>query len=257
MVSILFLILTVASNAQDAPPPLPNAEVAPAAAASVPTTASKVASAPLPGTTLTLEQFVQQGGPILWVIIALAFVACVMTLYYAMTITPGRESPQKLLKRAKEQVRAGDVRGAFQMCEGRRELLAKVLYAGLRMAEHERYVIQEAMESEGERGATELWQKISYLNNIGVIAPLLGLLGTVWGMIGAFNSIAADAARVKSVTMAFYVSQAMITTAGGLLLGIPVLMAYYYFRGRVVKIVSRIEAQASEFVELLVRNQHS
>ena len=254
MLSVLLLISALAASGQDAPPP--NADGTPLGA-SAPATESTIASALLPGTTLTLEQFVQQGGPILWVIIALAFAACVMTLYYAMTITPGRESPQKLLKRAKEQVRAGDVRGAFQMCEGRRELLAKVLYAGLRMAEHERYVIQEAMESEGERGATELWQKISYLNNIGVIAPLLGLLGTVWGMIGAFNSIAADAARVKSVTMAFYVSQAMITTAGGLLLGIPVLMAYYYFRGRVVKIVSRIEAQASEFVELLVRNQHS
>ena len=111
------------------------------------------------------------------------------------------------------------------------------------------------MESEGERGAAALWQKIAYLNNIGVIAPLLGLLGTVWGMIGAFGAIAFDDSNVKGLTMASNVSQAMITTAAGLVLAIPTLMVYYYLRGRVLTVLSLVEAQASEFVELIVRNQ--
>lgn len=204
---------------------------------------------------LTLEMMIQQGGPILWAIIALGFVALMMGLYFFMTVTPGREAPAKLAKLAAEQIRNGDIRGAYQLCDGRDELLAKVLAAGLKMADHDRYIIQESMESEGERGATALWQKISYLNNIGVIAPLMGLLGTVWGMIGAFSAIALDSAQVKGLTMAYNVSQAMITTAAGLLLAIPALVAYYYLRGRVVKIISRIEGQAAEFVELIVRNQ--
>ncbi len=213
---------------------------------------SALAQAPVE--EVTLELMIRQGGPILWVIIGLAFIASVMALYFFFTVTPRREAPKKLVQRAAEQIRKGDLRGARKMCEGRDELMAKVLYAGLKMSDHDRYLVQEAMESEGERGATALWQKISYLNNIGVIAPLLGLLGTVWGMIGAFRAIAFDNAQVKGLTMAYQVSQAMITTAAGLLLAIPALMLYYYLRGRVVAIVAQVEAQASEFIELIVRN---
>jgi biopolymer transport protein ExbB len=139
------------------------------------------------------------------------------------------------------------------MCEGRDELLANVIKSGLKMVGHDRYVIQEAMESEGERGATALWQRISYVNNVGAIAPLLGLLGTVWGMIRAFGAIAFNDAQSRGINMAFSVSQAMITTAAGLMLAIPALLAYYYLRGRVIKIIAEVEAQASEVVEALSR----
>ncbi len=159
-----------------------------------------------------------------------------------------------MLRRVTNQIRAGDMQGAIMLCEGRDELMARVLHSGLKMADQERYIIQESMESEGERGAAELWQKISYMNNVGVIAPLLGLLGTVWGMIGAFSAIALDSSQVKGLTMAYNVSQAMITTAAGLLLAIPALLVYYFLRGRVLRVVSIVESQASEFVELIVRN---
>ena len=204
---------------------------------------------------VTLEMMVRKGSPILWAIMVLAFIAVVMGLYLFLTVTPRREAPTKLLRRVTNQIRAGDMQGAIMLCEGRDELMARVLHAGLKMADQDRYIIQESMESEGERGAAELWQKISYMNNVGVIAPLLGLLGTVWGMIGAFSAIALDSSQVKSVTMAYNVSQAMITTAAGLLLASPALLVYYILRGRVLRVVSTVESQASEFVELIIRNQ--
>ena len=204
---------------------------------------------------VTLEMMVRKGSPILWAIMVLAFIAVVMGLYLFLTVTPRREAPTKLLRRVTNQIRAGDMQGAIMLCEGRDELMARVLHAGLKMADQDRYIIQESMESEGERGAAELWQRISYMNNVGVIAPLLGLLGTVWGMIGAFSAIALDSSQVKSVTMAYNVSQAMITTAAGLLLAIPALLVYYILRGRVLRVVSTVESQASEFVELIIRNQ--
>ena len=204
---------------------------------------------------VTLEMMVRKGSPILWAIMVLAFIAVVMGLYLFLTVTPRREAPTKLLRRVTNQIRAGDMQGAIMLCEGRDELMARVLHAGLKMADQDRYIIQESMESEGERGAAELWQKISYMNNVGVIAPLLGLLGTVWGMIGAFSAIALDSSQVKSVTMAYNVSQAMITTAAGVLLAIPALLVYYILRGRVLRVVSTVESQASEFVELIIRNQ--
>jgi biopolymer transport protein ExbB len=206
---------------------------------------------------LTLMMMIEQGGYILWVIMALGFVSFVLCIYHLLTLTPSREAPKNLIKRAHGQLLEGDLRGAYQMCQERDEYLAQVLRAGLKMAGHERYVVQEAMESEGERGATALWQKISYLNNIANLAPLLGLLGTVWGMMQAFGAIAFEDAQVKGLTMAYSVAEAMITTAAGLLLAIPTMAVYFFLRGRVIKIVSTVEAHASEFVELIVKEKEA
>ncbi len=200
---------------------------------------------------LTMWDMIVEGGPILAIIVALSVAAVIMVVYCFLTVTPRREVPALFIKRAHSQIRAGDLRGAYQMCENRDELIANVLRAGLKMHGHDRYVIQEAMESEGERGSAALWQKISYLNNIATIAPLLGLLGTVWGMIGAFTAMALNDSEARSLAMAYNVAQAMITTAAGLMLAIPCMVVYYYLRGRVVKIVAEVEAQASEFIELL------
>lgn len=208
---------------------------------------------PPTGGQLTLMEMIEQGGTITWVIMGLGVIALAWALYLLFTLTVRREVPPTLVKRAHAQLQAGDLRGAYQMVQERDELLANVLRAGLRMSGHERYVIQDAMESEGERGAMALWQRISYLQNIATIAPLLGLLGTVWGMMLAFGAIAFDSAQVKGITMASSVSLAMITTAAGLLLAIPCLMVYYYLRGRVVKIVAAVEAHASEFIEQIAR----
>ncbi len=200
---------------------------------------------------LTLMDMIEQGGVILWIILGLGFVAFTLATYLLATLTARSEIPPQFVQRAHRQIRDGDLRGAYQMCHQRDELMANVLRAGLKMSGHERYVIQEAMESEGERGATALWQRISYLNNIATISPLLGLLGTVWGMMKAFNAIAFDTAQVKGLSMADSVSTAMITTAAGLTLAIPAMAIYYYLRGRVIKIVAEVEALASEFVEMI------
>ena len=256
---ILLIGLPFAGLAQESAPAPATPSAAPAAGSAPPEAApqpSIPATADMPR-SLTLLDMVQHGGWVLWVIFALGFVGCVMAVYLLLTVTSRREVPATLVKRAHVQIRAGDLKSAYQMCEGRDELLAKVLRAGLHMAGHDRYVIQDAMESEGERGAAALWQRISYLNNIGTMAPLLGLLGTVWGMMQAFSSIAFDDARVKTITMAYSVSMAMVTTAAGLILAIPVMAVYYYLRGRVVKIVAEVEAEASELVELIAGGRES
>jgi biopolymer transport protein ExbB len=249
---LVVVLLTVAglAVAQDPPGDPPTASEVTAGA---PESPASTVTQPLPGELkqLTLWDMLREGGFILAIIVGLSVVAAIMAIYCLLTVTPRREVPAQFIKRAHSQIRAGDLRGAFQMCEDRDELVANVLRAGLKMHGHDRYVIQEAMESEGERGSAALWQKISYLNNIGTIAPLLGLLGTVWGMIGAFSAMALNDSESRSLVMAYNVAQAMITTAAGLMLAIPCMVMYYYLRGRVVKIVAEVEAQATEFIELL------
>lgn len=264
MLLVGFLIAAFGAWAQDESAPVPAeapseaeerpvAPLEPASLGAPEVTVLRAGSAEAAPGALTLMMMIKQGGAILWVIMALGFVAFVLSVFYLMTVTPGREAPRTLVKRAHGMLHAGDLRGAYQMCQERDEYLAMVLRAGLKMAGHERYVIQEAMESEGERGATALWQKISYLNNIASLSPLLGLLGTVWGMMQAFGAIALEDAQVKGLTLAYSVSLAMITTAAGLLVAIPALAVYFFLRGRVLKIIAAVEANASEFVELIVK----
>ncbi|MBI5092309.1 MAG: MotA/TolQ/ExbB proton channel family protein [Candidatus Hydrogenedentes bacterium] len=259
---IAVLAAGIPAAAEDATPTAP-AATAPSPAAPAPSPAVPAASAEpvkpaaLTATPsherLTLWTMIQQGGSITWILIVMSIGTLALCIHYFMTLTPAREASPAFLRRALAQVRAGDLRGAYQMCEDREELLPNVIRAGLKAASHDRYVIQEAMESEGERGATALWQKISYINNVGVIAPLLGLLGTVVGMIQAFGSIAMDNSQVRQIEVAYGVAKAMITTAAGLLLAIPAMIAYFYFRGRVVKIISQVEAYATEMIEALTR----
>ena len=244
-------------DAAAAPEAAETTPIVPASMGDPSITVLETAGAPGPSKSLTLMMMITQGGMILWVIMALGFVAFVLSIYHLMTLTPGREAPKMLVKRAHGMLHAGDLRGAYQMCQERDEYLALVLRAGLKMSGHERFVIQEAMESEGERGATALWQKISYLNNIASLSPLLGLLGTVWGMMQAFGAIAFEDSQVRELTLAYSVSLAMITTAAGLLVAIPTLAVYFFLRGRVLKIVAAVEANASEFVELIVKENEA
>ncbi len=255
----LIVCATAAFGQEDAVPAVDEVSAAPVAMERPTVTVLEPAIPSMPSNPnqLTLMMMIQQGGYILWVIMALGFVSLVLCLYHLLTLTPGREAPKSLIRRAHTQLQEGDLRGAYQMCQERDEYLALVLRAGLKMAGHERYVIQEAMESEGERGATALWQKISYLNNIANLAPLLGLLGTVWGMMQAFGAIAFEDAQVKGLTMAYSVAEAMITTAAGLLLAIPTMAVYFFLRGRVIKIIAAVEANASELVELIVKEGES
>ena len=244
-------ILGIAGAQEPAPAP-----AAPAVAAAAPASAPAVDIVPPTGvpkkvTMLTLQEMITHGGVFLWVIMALGFIALVLAIYHLLTLTVRREAPRALIKRTHAQIADGDFRGAYQMCLERDEYLANVLRAGLKHAGHDRYVVQEAMESEGERGATALWQKISWLNSIATIAPLLGLLGTVWGMMQAFRSIAFDDAQARGMAMAYAVSEAMITTAAGLLLAIPCMMIYFFLRARVIRIVAEVEAQASEVIEMM------
>ena len=112
--------------------------------------------------------------------------------------------------------------------------------------------VREITEAEGSRQASILHQRIQYLADIGAIAPMVGLLGTVIGMIKAFREIAQHSfVGSKQTGLASGVSEALLTTAGGLCIGIPALIFYSMFRGRVQRLVSELEAAATHIMALL------
>lgn len=206
----------------------------------------------VPPDTVTLGMMIQNGGLILWAIGLLSVVTVVLAVYLIASVSVKQEAPREMSGQIQALIATGDRERARRLCDEGNSLLGRVAGAGLACRHRDRYLIQEAMEGEGQRGAAALWQRISWLNNVGMIAPLMGLLGTVWGMIQAFGSIALDDAEVRGLRMAESVSQAMITTAAGLLIAIPAYVAYFYLRGQVIKILAEVESQASGMVDLMV-----
>jgi len=128
--------------------------------------------------------------------------------------------------------------------------LGRVLAAGLMNVRHSREVMKESIEEAGRQVVHELERYLNTLGTIAAITPLLGLLGTVIGMIKVFTTITAMGVGDPKV-LADGISEALITTAAGLSVAIPALMFYRYFRGKVDAHVIRMEEEALKMVEVI------
>jgi biopolymer transport protein ExbB len=111
--------------------------------------------------------------------------------------------------------------------------------------------VREIAETEGTRVASSLNNRVIYLADIGMIAPMLGLLGTVFGIITSFSALGADLGTARYALLSSGVSQALINTAAGLAIGIPAMICYAYFRGRVNRIISELESAVTHVLALL------
>jgi len=134
--------------------------------------------------------------------------------------------------------------------------LGQVLAAGLAQWHAPREVIKEAIEDTGRHAVLDLERYLGPLGTIAAISPLLGLLGTVSGMIRAFTAITAQGVGNPTV-LAGGIAEALVTTAAGLTVAIPSLIAYRFLRGRVDGLVVLIEKEAMAFVEALLQHQRT
>ena len=154
--------------------------------------------------------------------------------------------PVEYVGAVKTAIKNGDMQGATNLGSLRKGFLVNVVQAGIDKSGHELKIIQDSMTIVGVKEATGLQQKIGYLSSIGTISPMLGLLGTVLGMIRSFNVIAFEAGLGKPTLLAAGVSQALITTAFGLIVGIPVMAFFFYFRNKAQEIITDIEITTGE-----------
>ncbi len=128
--------------------------------------------------------------------------------------------------------------------------LGRVMAAGLLNRSHERAVVKESIEDAGRHVVPELERYLNPLGTIAAIAPFLGLLGTVLGMIRMFAGVGAHGLGDPSVVAAG-ISQALVSTASGLTVAIPSLMFYRYFRARVDTLLMDMEQEAVKLVEII------
>ena len=187
-------------------------------------------------------------GVLLWISI---FVAGGMAVYFAVdcaiTVRSKRIMPQPLIDSVTESMAEGDVLKALQSCEQEPGPLANILSAGFSHVEEGYDVIQESISTAADLETEQIMQKLTWLSVVGNLSPMLGLLGTVQGMIAAFATLAEGAPDVG--VLAMNISQALFTTAGGLTIAVPCVAFYYIFRNAANRIVLRMEAMTIELIK--------
>lgn len=161
-----------------------------------------------------------------------------------------RTAPRNLVNHIWQWARDGQL-DAKRLQELRRNSpLGRILAAGLVNRRHDREVMKESIEEVGRHVAHELERFLNALGTIASISPLLGLLGTVLGMIKVFTVITTQGVGDASI-LASGIAEALITTAAGLMVAIPTLLFYRYFRGRVDELVVTMEQDALKLVEAM------
>jgi biopolymer transport protein ExbB len=191
-------------------------------------------------------------GVVLWLALLGSSVAGVWLMIDSfVTIQQKKIVPESLVQKVREAMEQGDVMKALKQCESEPGPLANILSAGFSNVEEGYEVVQEAIGVSAELESEKLMQRVNYLNVVGNLAPMLGLLGTVQGMIYAFATLATGAGAAKQSALALNISQALYTTAAGLLVAIPAVAFFFYFRNRAMTITLGMEGLTIDLIKSL------
>lgn len=195
-------------------------------------------------------EFIQQGGMVMYILLAASVLALTIIFERAWSLRRSVVIPLKDVKAIEAAVRDNDVEAAMQVCRDNNTSMSRILWIALANRGVRRSIMKEILEETGRQEVAHLDRFIGVLGVIAAIAPLLGLLGTVIGMIEVFQQISLVGVG-KADVLAGGISKALNTTAAGLTVAIPALVAYRYFESRVDAFVVEIEQHAIHFIELL------
>ncbi len=204
--------------------------------------------------TLTLWDVIEKGGWAMYPLGLLSFLTVLLIAVFFLTIRKGGVASAGFLHTIEARLRKRDYLGLLSDANRNGESLARVVQRTLDFSTKNQgtsiEAVREIAESEGIRQAAALNQRVSYLADLGAIAPMIGLLGTVSGMIKSFSALGADVAASKPLMLANGVSEALICTAAGLLVGILAFSAYALFRTRAGRLTAELEAATTQFFVL-------
>ena len=195
-------------------------------------------------------EIVKAGGPFMWPIIICSITAVGILLERLWTLQRKRVLPQELIKRVTDLADKNQVTPKVIEALEKNSPLGRVLAAALANRDRGRAIMMERVEDTGRHVVHELERFLNSLGTIASISPLLGLLGTVTGIIRAFNAVMLGGMGDPRM-LAGGISEALITTAGGLAVAIPSFIAYRYLRGKVERIVIDMEKIAVKFADSL------
>ncbi len=183
-------------------------------------------------------EILHSAGVIGYLIVGLSVAAAALAIEHLVSLRRSMLLPVGLGERVRLLVRDGQWAEAEQACRAQPSLLAAVLLAGLNEAGGQWSHIEKCMEDTLAEQAARLFRRLEYLAVIGNVAPMLGLLGTVLGMIFAFREVATSQGAARAADLAEGIYLALVTTVEGLVVAIPALALYALFRNRVDQLVS-------------------
>ena len=195
-------------------------------------------------------ELVKAGGILMLPIIACSIAAMAIIIERLWALRSKRVIPSNLVAQIWQLHSKGELTNAHVVTVKEGSPLGRILAAGLVNRQHSRIVMKEAIEEVGRQVVHELERYLNTLGTIASITPLLGLLGTVIGMIKVFAAIMSAGVGNPTV-LAGGISEALITTAAGLSVAIPSLMFHRYFGGKVERLVVKMEEQALKMVEVM------
>ncbi len=195
-------------------------------------------------------ELMEAGGWLMWPILACSVVAMAIILERFWSLRRGRVMPAGLVQRVWQWQAEGGLTPERIRTLAQGSPLGRLLGAGLANRNHSREVMKEAINDTGRQVIAELERYLNTLGTIASVTPLLGLLGTVFGMINIFTVIV-DAGVGNPGILAGGISEALLTTAAGLIVAIPSLMFHRYFNGRVSEFALAMEEEALNLVEVI------
>ena len=199
--------------------------------AEIPAQEEDAAAVPEVIETKSLGDVYTQGGWIMHVLLVCSIGTIAIVVYCFVQITPKKMVPKNLVESINRTMQKRDIQNAYALCEENPNSFSRVISAALLKANFDRDLAnkgsmeQAAVETiEQEETKQMLW--VNYLNVFATLAPMIGLLGTVWGMIESFDQLARGASEPQD--LAGGIGKAMSTTAGGLIVGIPAMFFYFF-----------------------------
>lgn len=199
--------------------------------------------------SMNLLDVIAAGGLIGSLIIVLSIVAVAIIVEHFVSIKREKISPQDSFDEVDELFQEENYQEALEYCEAEDCALTRVVMKGLRRHGHTFSAIEKAIEEAVDEETVKLHQKIGWLSLIAGVAPMMGLFGTVTGMVGAFNIIATQKGGVEPSDFAASISMALVTTVLGLTVAIPVTGMFVFFRNRVVMASIELGEMAEELFE--------
>ncbi len=190
-------------------------------------------------------------GVILWLTIFAASVAGIALIMDSfVTIRARKIAPDTLVSEVRAAMEQGDVMKALRHCEDNPVPLSNIISAGFINVEEGFEAIQDAVAVAADLEGEKLMQRVNYLNVVGNLAPMLGLLGTVQGMIYAFATLATEAGGAQQAMLALNISQALFTTAAGLVIAVPAVAFFFVFRNKATTIILNMEGTTMDLIKV-------
>jgi biopolymer transport protein ExbB len=208
----------------------------------------------------TILQSLLESGMVGLLIFLLSMVAVGFIIEHALTIRKGVIMPEEVVEVLDGLLEEGRLDEALETCRdpGNQSLFTYVVLAGLERFQSSEFGFAEyraAVEEAGEDQTARLYRKTEILGVIGAIAPMLGLLGTVIGMIKAFNVIASSGGMARPDQLAGGISQALMTTLMGLLVAIPAMVAFSFFRNKIDSLIAEAGSRVEQIMAPLGRRR--